>query len=260
MKVAKVLLRWYKSFNVNYMNYPDRRSGVTTRPWNRLGRLSDDDDAFPFIEIPLEDDITTVVGANESGKSHLLSAVSKVLTGQGIPEAKGKTGTYSRTDLCHYTSPRSKNADDWPDIGLQFRGLTQEDLKRLGTASGNSSIGGKAPSESYRLTLLLAPDNGSTVAHLYLDNDSPVALDEAKLQAVRGCLPRVEFIKSELAISDQVPISSLLAAYGEQKAKDVFDYNAAQEIAGLIHALTLSAENPQVPADFGKTLPIGSPP
>ena len=254
MKVAKVLLRWYKSFNVNYMNYPDRRSGVTTRPWNRLGRLSDDDDAFPFIEIPLEDDITTVVGANESGKSHLLSAVSKVLTGQGIPEAKGRTGTYSRTDLCHYTSPRSKNADDWPDIGLQFRGLTQEDLKRLGTASGNSSIGGKAPSESYRLTLILAPDNGSTVAHLYLDNDSPVALDEAKLQAVRGCLPRVEFIKSELAISDQVPISSLLAAYGEQKAKDVFDYNAAQEIAGLIHALTLSAENPQVPADFGKTL------
>lgn len=110
MKVASVLLRWYKSFNVNYMNYPDRRSGVAHRPWNRLGRPADDDDAFPFIEIPLEDDITTVVGANESGKSHLLSAISKVLTGKGIPDSKGKPGQYSRTDLCHYTSPRSKNA------------------------------------------------------------------------------------------------------------------------------------------------------
>ena len=46
MKVASVLLRWYKSFNVNYMNYPDRRSGVAHRPWNRLGRPAEDDDAF----------------------------------------------------------------------------------------------------------------------------------------------------------------------------------------------------------------------
>lgn len=176
------------------------------------------------------------------------------MTGRGIPEAKGRTGSYSRTDLCHYTSPRSKNADDWPHIGLQFRGLTQEDLKKLGTALGNSSIGGKVPSESYRLTLILAPDNGSAVAHLYLDNDSPVTLDEAKLQAVRGCLPRVEFIKSELAISDQVPISSLLAAYGEQEVKDTFDHNIAQQVAGFIYSLTLSGENPQLPADFGKKL------
>ena len=30
---------------------------------------------YPFIEISLEDDITTIVGGNESGKSHLLSAI-----------------------------------------------------------------------------------------------------------------------------------------------------------------------------------------
>ena len=254
MKVAKVLLRWYKSFNVNYMNYQDRRSGVVSRPWNRLGRPPGDEDAFPFIEIPLEDDITTVVGANESGKSHLLSAISKVLTGSGIPEAKGRTGSFSRTDLCHYTSPRSKNADDWPHVGLQFRGLTQEDLKRLGAAAGNNSAGVKVPSESFRVTLVLAPDNGGTVAHLYLDNETPLALDEVKLQAVRGCLPRVEFIKSELAISDQVPIASLLAAYGEQDAKDTFDHNAAQRVAEFVYSLAVSGENPQLPPDFGKTL------
>lgn len=254
MKIASVLLRWYKSFNVNYMNYPDRRSGVDHRPWNRLGRLSDDDDAFPFIEIPFEDDITTIVGANESGKSHLLSAVSKVLTGKGIPDAKGNPGKYSRTDLCHYTSPRSKNAEDWPHIGLQFRAVSQEDLKGLGEAVGNASVASKAPSESYRLTLILAPDNGDIVAHLYFDNDSPVSLDNAKLGAVRKCLPRAEFIKSDLVISNQVPLSSLLAAFGETSEKSVFDYSAAQNIANAIHSMTLATQNPQVPAEFGATL------
>lgn len=254
MKVASVLLRWYKSFNVNYMNYPDRRSGVDHRPWNRLGRLADDDDAFPFIEIPFEDDITTIVGANESGKSHLLSAVSKVLTGNGIPDAKGNPGEYSRTDLCHYTSPRSKNAEDWPHIGLQFRSVTQADLKAVGEALGNASIASKSPSDTYRLTLILAPDNGATVAHLYLDNDSPVSLEKGKLDAVRKCLPRVEFIKSDLVISNQVPLSSLLAAFGEPSEKSVFDYSAAQKVANAIYAMTLAAQNPQVPAEFGATL------
>lgn len=254
MKVASVLLRWYKSFNVNYMNYADRRSGVSHRPWNRLGRLADDDDAFPFIEIPFEDDITTVVGANESGKSHLLSAVSKVLTGKGIPDATGKPGSYSRTDLCHYTSPRSKNAEDWPHIGLQFRAVSQEDLRMLGDAIGNSSIASKVPGESYRLTLILAPDNGGTVGHLYLDNDSPVSLDETRLKAVRECLPRVEFIKSDLVISNQVPLSSLLAAYGEPAGNTVFDYLAVQQVANAIFSIAIADQNPQVPAEFGKTL------
>ncbi len=254
MKLASVLLRWYKSFNVNYMNYTDRRSGVAHRPWNRLGRLSDDEDTFPFIEIPLEDDITTIVGANESGKSHLLGAVSKVLTGHGIPDADGNTGEYSRTDLCHYTSPRSKNAEDWPHIGLQFKAVKQENLKAIADALGNASIASKVPSDTYCLTLILAPDNGGTVAHLYLDNDSPVALDNAKLNAVRKCLPRVEFIKSDLVISDQVPISALLAAYGEATAKNIFDYKVSQRVSDAIHSLTLAGENPQLPADFGKTL------
>ena len=254
MKVASVLLRWYKSFNVNYMNYPDRRSGVAHRPWNRLGRLADDEDAFPFIELPLEGDITTVVGANESGKSHLLSAISKVLTGRGIPDAKGQTGQYSRTDLCHYTSPRSKNAEDWPNIGLQFRAVRQDDLRDIGAAIGNASIASKAPGEGYRLTLILAPDNGSTVAHLYLDNDSPVSLDRQKLDAVRKCLPRVEFIKSDLVISNQVPLSALLAAYGEDGGGTVFDYLEAQKIARAIHSLTLADQNPQLPVEFVQTL------
>lgn len=254
MKVAKVLLRWYKSFNLNYMSYADRQAGVVRRPWSRLGRFQDIDDVFPFIEISIEDDITTVVGANESGKSHLLSAISKVLTGKGIPDFRGRSGDYARTDLCHYTSPRSKNAEDWPHVGLQFHQVTQKDLQSIHTAAGAGANQPAAPTDAYRLTLILAPDNNGAVAHLYFDNDIPVPLDQTKLDAVRQCLPRVEFIKSDLAISDQVPIAGLLAAYGESISKDIFDHGVAQQIATFVHSLTLSAASPQLPGDFAKQL------
>jgi hypothetical protein len=67
MKISQVLLRWHKSFNINYNGYEDRSGASVSRPWNELHITGDADD-FGFIEIPLEDDITTVVGANESGK------------------------------------------------------------------------------------------------------------------------------------------------------------------------------------------------
>ena len=148
----------------------------------------------------------------------------------------------------------ARNAEDWPHIGLQFRAIKQEDLTALGKAIGNASIASKTPADTYRLTLILAPDNGGTVAHLYLDNDSPVSLDQSKLQAVRKCLPRAEFIKSDLAISNQVPLSSLLGAYGESVETIAFDYLVTQKVANAIHSMTLTEQNPQVPADFGKTL------
>ena len=168
MKVTTVLLRWYNSFNTNYMGYQDRRAGVAFRPWNMLSRETESESDFPFIEIPLEHDVTTIVGANENGKSHLLSAISKVITGKGIPDGFGEGREFSRTDLCHYTSPRSKNAEDWPNIGLQFSSLTKDELKGIGTAAGSDTIAKYSPSPETLLTLVIAPDKSqSTAAYLY---------------------------------------------------------------------------------------------
>ena len=52
MKISRVLLRWYKSFNINYYGYDDRRHGVRQRPWNALG-LTGDTDSYRFVEIPI---------------------------------------------------------------------------------------------------------------------------------------------------------------------------------------------------------------
>lgn len=246
MRVSNVLLRWYKSFNTNYMGYPDRRSGATSRPWNLLARDTTSEDDFPMIEIPLEPDITTIVGANESGKSHLLNAVSKVITGKGIPDEFGEERTFSRTDLCHYTSPRNKNSEDWPNIGLQFNELTEQDVKAVGAAAGNDAMSKHAASTGSILTLVLAPDHSSgTQAHLYLDGHQ-CQLDASKLAAVRQCLPTVHFIRSKLAFSDQIPIHTLLTAYTPAKAgaEECFDFSVVQRLARLVSTFSISKENP----------------
>jgi hypothetical protein len=124
MKISKVLLRWYRSFNINYVGYVDRRDGAVVRPWNLYGREATDEVLFPFIEIPVEGDATTIVGGNESGKSHLLNAISKVLTGKGIE----KSDAFSRTDLCHFAGVGNKNADTWPNVGLEIQLETKEEF------------------------------------------------------------------------------------------------------------------------------------
>lgn len=256
MKVSAVLLRWYKSFNTNYMGYPDRRANVTSRPWNLLSRDTNSESDYPFIEIPLNCDITTVVGANESGKSHLLSAISKVIRGQGIPDGFGEGREFSRTDLCHYTSPRNKNASDWPNIGLQFNQLTASELKAIGKAAGNEAISKHTPTADTTLTLVIAPDPTSGAeAFLYL-NDNQVQLNEAQLSSVRKCLPTVQFIRSEIAFADQIPIHSLLAAYdpSDSESDGFFDYSVAQKLARLVFSFSLSKTKQALEAEELKSL------
>lgn len=233
------------------MGYPDRRSGVTPRPWNLLGRDTTSEDDFPLIEIPLEPDITTVVGANESGKSHLLSAISKVITGKGIPDEFGEGRDFSRTDLCHYTSPRNKNAEDWPNVGLQFNELTQQEVKAVGEAAGNDTISKHAVSSDSLLTLVIAPDPSSaTQAYIYLDGHQ-CQLDDQKLAAVRECLPTVHFVRSKLAFADQIPIHSLLSAYNPNAAssEECFDFSVVQRLARLVKTFSLSKEKPALPPE-----------
>ena len=99
MKASRILLRWYKSFNISYRREGPARLTEQAGPWNRLHVGDKLQQYYPFIEISLEGDITTIVGGNETGKSHLLSAIAKVLTGKGIDGA-----AFQQTDLCRYAT------------------------------------------------------------------------------------------------------------------------------------------------------------
>ena len=119
MYIKEVLVRFFKSFNYDFLrkHHPDAKQ----QPWESI-----DGAWFPFVRIPLVKDITTIVGANESGKSHLLAAIEKGLKGVGI----------SRRDFCRYSQffTVEEGRMRWPDFGFQFAELSrdeQESLRKL---------------------------------------------------------------------------------------------------------------------------------
>ena len=77
MRLKTVFVRFYKSFNYDYLrkNHPEAQP----EPWDLIGTKF-----FPYVRIAIDPDVTTVVGANESGKSHLLTAIEKAVSGEGI--------------------------------------------------------------------------------------------------------------------------------------------------------------------------------
>jgi len=90
MYLKAVLARFFKSFNFDYLR--KNHSEAKSLPWESIGNTW-----FPFVRIPLTRDITTIVGANESGKSHSLSAIKKGLSGKNI----------SRRDFCRWNAPQN---------------------------------------------------------------------------------------------------------------------------------------------------------
>lgn len=246
MKASCVLLRWYKSFNVNYLGYPDRRHQVKLRPWTSLGVPREIGERWAFIEIPLESDITTIVGANESGKSHLLSAIAKVITGKGLPDERDRFLPFDKVDLCHYASVRNKNASAWPNIGIEFSEVSDPEWGNLSKAV-NQTL------KADRFTLVLAAEGGTVraevngpVAYLYLgDASNSISLTTSQLEAVRKCLPTLRFIKSDVAMRDELPIDDLLVSLGHQSSTSrspFYPFSIAQNIASAVADLVIPAE------------------
>jgi hypothetical protein len=133
--VSRVYLRWYKSFNIDYTGAAGGDRVPMRRLWNTW-TLDKREVQLPFVEIPIEADVTTIVGANESGKSQLLSAISSVLEGRSIPSDPFSSTAlqgreFSDTDLCHFAISLNKEANTWPQLGLEFTGLTRDEYKEL---------------------------------------------------------------------------------------------------------------------------------
>ncbi|MBN9619393.1 MAG: hypothetical protein J0H43_06625 [Actinobacteria bacterium] len=73
MKLERAYVRFFRSFNFDYEL--KARPGSHEREWDRT-----DLGWYPYVRLDVDPRITAVVGANESGKSHLLDAVERLLT------------------------------------------------------------------------------------------------------------------------------------------------------------------------------------
>jgi hypothetical protein len=116
VKLHTVYARFYKSFNFDHLR--KARQGITPKPWEYLGDLW-----YPYVETAIEPTITTVVGANESGKSHLLSAIEKAITGEG----------FEQRDLCRYSPVFNveQGVRHWPNLGVAWKDLTLEETAAI---------------------------------------------------------------------------------------------------------------------------------
>ena len=236
MKLTTVLLRWYKSFNISYKSDVPPRLGAQSRPWNALEVGDDLAEDYSFIGIPIESDITTIVGGNESGKSHLISAISKVLTGKGIDGEE-----FGQTDLCRYATVPSHEATRWPQIGLSFEldASAEDDVVRRALQGAPVPTG-----QIEEITLVLGTSDQEAAAQVFFNNsEGAVAISATQLAKLREGLPRVQFLDAEAALPDNLTLTELLSACDpESEPPTRFGLTAAQAAAEFL--LEIPSETP----------------
>lgn len=93
-------------------------------------------------------------------------------------------------------------------------------------------------------TIILAPDSSAT-AYLYLNNTTPIKIAKDKLAKLRGNLPAIEFIHSDVPLEDQIPLDDLLASMGKpsQGRDSFYGFDVGQAAADFLSTLTTSLIN-----------------
>lgn len=175
MKLIRIDVRFFRSFNFDFER--KAREEQQPAPWE------EQEPWYPFVRVPLEADITAVVGANESGKSHLLHAVQAALTGRPI----------RREDFCRYSEMYSVQADEirLPEFGAVFR------LAQGEKVAGVTALGDAREFALYR--------PGSGEPFLVIDGER-VKLPSGKLEAA---MPKTFELKTGVAVPDSVSNGSL---------------------------------------------------
>jgi hypothetical protein len=189
MHMSRVHLRWYKSFNVRYYGHTDRHPSAKNL-WDSKGGAD-----FPSVEIPIDKQITTVVGANETGKSHLLSSVAKLFTGNGV--ANESHDEYDAKDICRYCAFGALENDAWPSIGCAITCDTEEEYKRVAKASGVEVNTEKKDRlvDGWTFTFILDGSNPKAFCALYGDDRGHLSTisREKWMQLCESAFPRVCF-------------------------------------------------------------------
>lgn len=177
MKLTRVDLRFFRSFNYDF----ELKSRIHATP----AAWEDTDPWLPFVRVPLERDITAVVGANEAGKSQLLTAIEAVLSGNPI----------KRADFCRYSELYSVKHGEirLPEFGGRF---SLEDGESL-------AISGL---EEAREFTLYRPGGD---APFVVSEGSRIDLSEDDYLTLEAQLPTFHKLATDLAIPDSVSIAEL---------------------------------------------------
>jgi AAA ATPase domain len=198
MKLSQAFARFYKSFNFDHVRKLDAKDHM---PWDYFRGQ-----CYPFVRVPIDARITTVVGANESGKSHLLGAIKSAITGRDM----------ERRDLCRY-SPYFGVAQGqrcWPHVGVGWTQLSLEEAEAIGAIAQVADTGFD------RFVLIReSPDD----THLWIPGSegawTNAQLDAVAREALEALLPQPFLIKPEVALPNAIPFAYILNGAAAPRAE-----------------------------------------
>ena len=216
MLLHSVLVRFYKSFNYDYLRKSDR-SVSERRPWESF-----EDKWFPYVRIPIEPSITTIVGENESGKSCLLTAIHAGVSG----------GDILPKDFCRHSEffTVEEGKQRVPQFGSEWTNVSPEERDAVTAAC---KLKGKRHFSTFWL-FRPAPDK-ATVYVPSQDGFDHVDLPAAAVQTIPNLLPAVFSLNADVALPESVPIAYLAAPRSDTEkyagCLGRFDFALANEYA-----------------------------
>ncbi|UKK86186.1 AAA family ATPase [Sphingopyxis sp. BSN-002] len=220
MKLSTAYARFYKSFNFDQVRKLNAKEKL---PWDEFRGQN-----FPYIRVPLDPKITTIVGANESGKSHLLDAIKKAITGKDIKDR----------DHCRY-SPFFGVAQGQrcpPHVGVGWDKLSDDEAKEIAAIVGASFD---------RFDRFLMFREEPDILKLWLPHGKEwesFDLGASAQDRLAAILPQPFEIKPDVAIPNAIPFAYILDGSAASLA-DV-SRNAARQLLDSVPVLRRLAADP----------------
>jgi predicted ATP-dependent endonuclease of OLD family len=196
MRLKSVFVRFYKSFNYDYLR-KIKADSVDRKPWESVNNQF-----YPYVEVPIDRKITTIVGANESGKSHLLTAIEKGLKGKSEHTKSGPEIT--RKDFCRYSHffNSTVGGPSLPDFGFEWVDI-EDSLDEV------CKLCGLGDDRKFDRFLFFRQEG--TKYTLYVPNADENGFDAFSVSDVPdGFFPHIFRIDSDIALPDSIPIANLI--------------------------------------------------
>ncbi|HLO50484.1 MAG TPA: AAA family ATPase, partial [Kamptonema sp.] len=210
MRLDAIFIRFYKSFNVDHhrqysatdnepTNSKKPKKEIKKLPWEMI-KADGSDLWFPFIKVPIEPKITAVVGANESGKSHLLTAIEKAITGRDY-----KGNKISASDFCRYSDRFLITADKSriPDFVTEWSDVSQEEADLIKEFS-------EIPKAQQFDRFFLFRKNIDELIIYLSEPKNPHPVKSDYIEQFQNILPRTRRLDTTTALPDSVPIQKLV--------------------------------------------------
>lgn len=191
MKLTTVYARFFRSLNFDFI----RRSSslYVPDPWDEAPGGGG---FYPFVKIALDPSVTTIVGANESGKSQVLEAIELGLTGEKIIPR----------DFCRYSPFFLQDRELLlPEFGLKFSQLTDGDVAAINEACGRGTTT-EVPDEIAIFRMNATPKLRMYIRH---GDEWSVRLIKKPTALSDLHMPRIYKIDARTPLPDSVPIQFL---------------------------------------------------